>query len=829
MRRHGRMRKPIRLPKRRSLTGIVPEFDDLDKILRPLFKRVWDRKGRVQILENGKIIQEFEIKKTHSKHSSYDNFRLKFLEEGGGSGAETVLEPGMKIRVSLYQPIKPRNFQQKFREGEDHCVFTPLIAKWSEVAKTASTQKYNDTVLKRIKKIAEEYGDKPVPQNEMELLGKKCETTFRIKDPIGKNFLLFNEGARKTVILQNSFMNHVDEVPEKKPKVEIEHEYAIYRANHLQDGEILEGSFIDPLRIHTQTEILEVKNPMIPSLNEIENLIPDIKFDASKYPEVNSFILDSRIINSGTLKFREDFDEHYDLESAYTQFHQTKYYQGFLGVIHQWRNFTFPPTQHFLKEHNGIYKAKIIKPSPLAKMLGFQIGKCYILPLPEWNFHRDTKTEFTIISGVYGSTFDFRFPESSFITTPLRNYDSQNEKRTTNKPFRIFAGQLSSKVNETDTKTFRVKSTPKFARQLKSLYPDTDYDYDTKTAIISIAYKKVYTKHHLFSFITSYTRIVMMQEMMKFDISNLSAVTLDGLYFKGKVPDNLIPQFRLKPANEPSGTKLWYEEKNNEVQFPLWSKDFNCNTFLEGAGGSGKTHRILKDAGFNNVLYASPTHELGKDKVKEYNINHYTTIHRLVGLDPQKKSIDSFRTFHGEPSVILVDEITQIERDFIELIIKMYPHSLILIAGDVDSEGRHYQCKYSNEIWTPTFPIVSFLDDYRAKSNTLKQMKKDLRTYMKTDPTPKQIKNYVYINFNAITKEQAMSQFTKEDVWIAGTHKYIKTLQPHKIYTTHSYQGRTIHNPTKLYISIEDMFESTMFYTAMSRVEHEDQLIIVGK
>ena len=88
------------------------------------------------------------------------------------------------------------------------------------------------------------------------------------------------------------------------------------------------------------------------------------------------------------------------------------------------------------------------------------------------------------------------------------------------------------------------------------------------------------------------------------------------------------------------------------------------------------------------------------------------------------------------------------------------------------------------------------------------------------------LKNYVYSKFPTITKEQAIQQFKETDVWIAGTHKYIKTL-PYKIYTTHSYQGKTIKDQ-KLYISIEDMFESTMFYTAMSRVETEHQLIIVG-
>jgi hypothetical protein len=331
--------------------------------------------------------------------------------------------------------------------------------------------------------------------------------------------MLYNPGGRKSVILQNSFANHVDETPEKKEVIDISHQDAVYKASNLKSGEILEGSFQDPIRIHTTNEIFQVDNPMRPFLDEINALIPDVKFDASQYPEINAFILESRIINSSTLRFQEEYDEHYDLEKAYTQFHLTKYYRGFLGVIHQWRHFTFPPTANFLKEHNGIYKAKILSPSPLAKMLGLEKDKYYILPLPEWEFHRANKTEFTIISGLWGSSFDFRFPPSSIVETPLRT-------GKINKPFRIFAGQLSSKVNEHDTKNFTVKSTEHFAQHLATLYPDSIYDDDTETTRIPIAYKKVYTQHHVLSFITSYTRIVMMEEMLKFDISNLSAVSL---------------------------------------------------------------------------------------------------------------------------------------------------------------------------------------------------------------------------------------------------------------------------------------------------------------
>jgi hypothetical protein len=807
--------KELKTKKPKDIEFIIPSFTKIDDFLYDYFvNNVFGKRGRIIIKDGRKNKKEFTIKEGKTKSQAYHDFRTQFFE--GDSQGDLLVDPNMKIIFRPFKPVKAKKIKQSYREGTAHCVFTPLIHTWSQ-----KPSKYQETMLKKVTKQANLWGDKPVPHDEMETLAKLLKTTIKINDPIGNPFIIFNPGGDRTCVVSNTRKNHVDETVDDKPIFPITYRDAINKIYSLKDGEVVEGSFTDPIRIHSFTEIHEIVNPMKEYIDEITNLIPNISFDASTYPEINEFILESRIINSGTLRFQEQYDEHYDLEKAYTQFHLTKYYRNFLGIIHQWRTFTFPPTINFLKEHVGIYKATIVSPSPLAKMLGFEKNKSYILPSPEWEFHRDTKTEFTITQGLYGSTFDFRFPHSSTKEVSLRN-----EKL--NKPFRIFAGQCSAKINEHDKKTYAVKSTPEFATHLRTLYKDVDYDEEYGCARINIEHKKVYTRHHMLSFITSYTRIVMMEEMLKFDIKNLSGITLDGLYFKGKAPKNLIPQFRPKPAIMSSNSSVnWYMPTTNIYNFPPFSPNFNINTFLEGAGGSGKTDRILKDKGFNSVIYASPTHDLGKTKVDEYSLKRYTTIHRLVGIDPNNKKIESYRDLYGEPAVLFIDELTQIESSFIDKIIDLYPHSLLLIAGDVDKDGRHYQCKYSNQIWKPTFPIVQFLQDYRAKTDQLKSLKVELRNYMRTDPTPQEIKQFVKSNYKTISKEQAKAQFTETDVWIAGTHKYIKSLEPIIAHTTHSYQGKTIKSPAKLFISIDDMFESTMFYTAMSRIESHNQLVIV--
>jgi hypothetical protein len=268
------------------------------------------------------------------------------------------------------------------------------------------------------------------------------------------------------------------------------------------------------------------------------------------------------------------------------------------------------------------------------------------------------------------------------------------------------------------------------------------------------------------------------------------------------------------------GTTPWYTPVQSSDRFPALTP-YNTSTALLGAGGTGKTQAILKDPGFNTILYVAPNHSLGRAKHAEIGLP-YATLHRAIG-----EGCDSYRELHGTPPVIFVDELTQCESSFIERLLQMYRDSLIFIAGDIDETGRHFQCKYTNLIWRPTLPCITFTTDYRSQSEELKASKAALRDFMRTDPTSEEVKDYAKETFPHIPWSTAVLDFDPAtDVWIAGTHRTIKRF-PFPVHTTHSYQGKTIEPPTRLFISTDDLFESTMFYTAMSRVRHHSQLVFV--
>lgn len=817
-----------RRPQITRLTPAIVEERRHEPFVRDLFNANWNKNFTIQVRLNGDIIasQTFYYAGAASKNAAYTNFRAFFVEYDED---QIFLPVGARVYVYPYIRVQPAPVAQRVLDGEQHCFFTPLIALWSQPAKTATTQKEHDTILKRVKKIADEYGYTPVAYDDIPAIAKKVNTTIKIYDPLGNELNTFNSGARKLLCLRHTRNHHLEPTHENREHRDITYDeaQALLKADKGEGELVIEGSHLDPIKLYTNQEILEVINPMKPYLDEIREQIPDLKFNATAYPVVNEYILHSRIINSATLTFNPDYDQHYDLEKAYTQFHTTSFYQGFLGIIHQWRSFTFPPSQSFLDDHIGIYKAKILKPSKLAKMLGMNTGDTLILPSPEWKFHKANGTDFTILSGVWGHRFDFRFPASAIesVKTRIGTSTAQTFKAaaTENKPFRIFAGQCSAKINEFHSRSYTLRATKEFAGHLASIYKDTDYNEELGLASVRIPLDPVYTKHHLFSFITSYTRIVMMEQMLKLSLANISAVNLDGLYFKGNPTSPFSACFRpKKPKVEtPIGTNAWYVPVQIKEDFPLLTP-YNQSSALLGAGGTGKTHAILTDRGFNKILYISPTHELGKSKQQEFGVS-YATLHRAIG-----ENCRSYKESYGTPAVIFVDELTQMESAFVVKLIALYPESLIFVAGDIDEQGRHFQCKYTNEIWKPTFKCFTFTTDYRSHTEQLKTIKTTLRAYMKTDPTTQDIKEYAKHHFTHTPWLNAVLDFKPDnDIWIAGTHKYINK-HPFKIHTTHSYQGKTIDQPKRLFISTDDLFEPTMLYTAISRARHHDQLIFVA-
>ena len=563
--------------------------------------------------------------------------------------------------------------------------------------------------------------------------------------------------------------------------------------------------------------------------------------------ELNAFLKAGRIINGWSTTLGDRVATGCaDMPSAYTQFKKCHKYSGFLGHIHQFRSGKF--SVDFVKEHLGYYQI-IIRGGIdwLMEKLGLYVGLSTVLFSPEILYFIDNGLEVDIVQGAWGSRFDFDFPEYMMELVKGKKY----------KRYAAWAGRLGIERMET---SHTIPASSEWASHL-AVKHNVYYWREQGLVTIKKPVKKCFTAHHIFGGLTSYVRIQMMEAMKMFEPSNLVRVVLDGIYYCGEKPAGLA-WFSDKDVKINESSMPWYNEEEVPVAPPLCR--IIGNSLLTGQGGSGKTYSVFKNPGFNTILYVSPSHILGQDVRDKYGAI-YTTIHKLIGIDCRPYS-EEYRV----PPVIFIDEITQIDASWIDKAFQMYPSSLILLAGDVDSEGRWYQCRSGcgdewNTIWKPveifgcnpksTFgdakskvDVIEYLEDRRSQDDELKTLKLRIRDAMKAC----NLDSGMFEMEEWARKNLPISEFNFQpgDTCIAGTHRtnakllekgivsgyykkggYVSDVELPEYekrgsFTIHSFQGRTIENGN-IWIFIDDLFEYAMLYTAVSRAVRISQIKFV--
>ena len=429
----------------------------------------------------------------------------------------------------------------------------------------------------------------------------------------------------------------------------------------------------------------------------------------------------------------------------------------------------------------------------------------------------DSGIKFKIFAGCWGSTFKFEYTPEILAN---RNYC-------------IWAGKLGM---ENEYNTYSFKGNAEWASHLKYELGNDNVFYFKQMNMILIRVKKLSynTTHHILSFITSYTRINMIEMMEKVD-GELVKVILDGIYYTGTLGEVSVPYKNKDIKTHMGFGEGWYFP--SVVNIDNWGdydSRFDGNCVLAGAGGCGKSYSVFNYTGFTEVLYVVPSHMLGGD-------NNYCTIHRLVGIECQ-----NYRELYKVPSVIFIDELTMIEEEWILKAIKLYPESQIIIGGDIDKK-QWYQCRNGyvgnfSKIWLgDNWRFVNYENDYRALDDELKTLKQDIRNEMKRIFTGEDIdttymRMFIKKRCKTISFDEAVSMTLENDIWIAGTHKTEKMLKDKGVmcfykgdtqpsFTIHSFQGQTI-DDNRVFIRL-DLFEYAMLYTAISRVRHMSQIVLV--
>ena len=797
---------------------------------------------------NGNVIDDLIHDMTIRRPDTEQDFIKLFFIYEGGDFIERMIEGGSLL---IFKPtsLPIVRLRQMFRDGIDHCVFSPILKKLTESMKSCKSKESIKRYKQRINKLQdlEEFYSTGVPEDKMEEIAKASGYKIVVLNVIGKDILTFNDTGRLGVIrLTNTRPNHLEEgyVTLDQDFEEVsESEIVKIWLNAAKKNEfyMIEGDIKNnaPRRLRLLNRAFRVIDPNEEYFNKMNELIDlnRYRFNATKYPEVNEFIKAGRIINAWVCPFSDEKPTgHLDMPKAYSQFKKCDYYDGFLGVVHEWRCGSFD--RQWISKKIGLYRFKVLEcTNALFQKLGIINDSVHILPSPEILYFIDNGVVVEIDAGVWGSRFDFEFP------------DEMLEDRR----YCLWSGRLGM---ERTTRNFSFHSNSDWASHLKSeMGDDCFYWEDKQICSIRVPVKNVLTTHHIFAFITSYVRIQMMQAMSKFELNQIVKVLLDGIYFTGAKPMGL-EWFREKEIKEYSANGFeWYCGSSLDVNFP--SVFLKGNTLLTGQGGAGKTYKVMTDKGFNKILFVTPQHVLGTDVINKYKTT-YTTIHKLIGEDCQPYYLE-----HAYPPVLFVDEITQIPSSWISKIFSMYKDSLIILAGDVNENGQWFQCRNGrpglfSAVWKPVDVDVMCIEgDRRSRDDKLRKLKIDVRGVMEKyfldgdSGEDLVMQRWAKKNLPITDFDTACSMFRFGDCWIAGTHKtsnkllengvvsgwykygghienhYVEGYDKRGSFTVHSYQGRTLEEG-KIFISIGDLFEYAMLYTAISRAVHYDQLVFVA-
>lgn len=809
----------------------------------------------VQITVNGTVIETklVQVQGGDSTAMWWNSlYNLLFIYENGMEVQR--IQPGNTFRIVLIRAdqIPSAKILQKYREGETHCVLQPIHTMFMEYAKASespASKKRLTQIANKIKGMEQDYPN-GVPEDDMEIVGKACSRCIIIHDIIGNEIKRYNTSSTKYIHFTNTRINHVEQgnlVIDKMWTVVSQQEMEDLLDEHDKNGwfYLFDGDVKNRIAksIRSIKGAFVVGNPDREIFNEFSKSqgVSNYGINAVQYPELNQFILEGRLINSAPTPLCDDPNDtegvqHIDVEKAYTQHKHAPFYEGFMGHITNWRRLTNCSID-FINNHLGIYQIKVLTCSNvLLRKLGLKEGNLYTLCSPEIKYFMSLGMTCKLIAGCWGSTFHLEW-------TP---------EMLENRRYCIWAGKQGMDL---PYQTYTLKGGSEWASHLKAeLGEDRVFYFSEEQMIVIKIQKKSYqTRHHILAFITCYTRLNMLDLMSKVD-GDLIKVVLDGLYYRGVLPDVEIPHHNDKKLKEHIGFReaWYYESKINTSSWGEYDYRFDGSAVLAGAGGNGKTYSVLTSRGLIRPLYVVPAHVLGRKMVMEHSGTTYTTIHKLIGVECLP-----FKDDHYEPHVILLDELTMIEAEWIEQAIKMYPNTMFLIAGDID-EKQWFQCRNGcpgkfSKVWIPSdWKYVHYNTDYRSKDEELKALKVAIRNEMKRTFTNNNmrdliaIQEYIMKNHTVLQFKDAVAKHVAGDKWIAGTHSTNKKLLMNGIvsgyinadreivsdgegeqrgaFTIHSYQGLKIETG-KVFICVSDVFEYAMIYTAVSRCVNMSQII----
>jgi hypothetical protein len=875
--------KSVQEVKQKATTRIQKAFikRNTEVLTAPSVSDIYDKlkdysgSGSVKLIlmnPDGTLVREPIIIDLTDKLENIWKNLLQFLFYTDGSSGESIFDenPEASVYITKSQTITPERIHQAFKHGITNCLFKPIIQFLQEKKETSSSantiKEYNRRLNKALE-LEKQFNDTGVPPKKIQEICDALQIDIQIDQPFQKKYLHYrsNKKALRAFRFVNTQLNHIDlnEAFNKEPEyISTEELQKLYKEFCNKENFYFTytrgNDYISSITTLQKTYRCKKEYTDFISEFERDTGIMYCKLDAITDPNISNYVRQGTHFYSVVdfkPRYEDDEEEeeieydnynHADMKNAYINYDTCKYYEGFLGKITDFRKTDKIEGLGYYTITNIQLTGKVEELNN--KMKIFRNGNVY--PSPILKFLQDNKCRFTITEGCWGTNLNFSMKDPKWL-------DKEND-------IKYYCKYVGTMYNYTLENSFYMKADPEYIKNMISIIDYDTYNYyeniDGLQDEIRIKYKKQNHKHlsHICGFITGYSILNMLEQLLIIDTEDIIRVNCDAVYYTGDYP--MVNCFRNKdqPLTQkpPSYTYISNYEIENEWKCEAEYKPFHKTELHTGCGGGGKTHKQLIDTGNIKTLYCSPSWKLARNKEKEYSCSTEVWYNVLTN-DPEIYS--KIMRYYN---VLIIDEISMLNNTLKEKIFKRYSNMKIIMCGDPDYQLDGFEDKTSKIEYIP-FKYDGF--DYYEEHNTNHRVKdtkllfllNKIRKLIK-EGKHKEVKNYTINNF---TKVKKIDNYNVKDMILTRTNavkdkytelfkayeKYIITNNTNKYsngeivytipeeqgvsykqrhaFTTHSIQGETATN--NLYICINDMYNAKMIYTALSRARYYDQIYLL--
>ena len=793
---------------------------------------------------------------------------------------------------------------QYFKEGEKNCLLYPVLNWIDDVidnCKTKKTAQNYMSIKNKVNKLIESETERGVFEEKLQDIADNLQVSFTIEKPLCDiKFIqaLSNKKALKHFKYINTRFNHVElgkiennyvytnnyNIVDRKTLLEMKNELISKNIHFNYKKDLHNISSITTLEgtYHLSNEFNEYTNQF-----EIDTGLINCKIDDVDDKELSLFVKNGTHYNS-TIDFKDVNDykrnlkilNHADMEKAYIKYKLSKYYEGFLGKITDFR-----PTDKIV--NTGLYRIENLKfPKGLLreynnKMKMYRSNNIYTSA--DLRFLSDKGATFDITCGAWGiEALDFDMDTEEFN----RKYDGV-------KGYAKYIGKCDSHRINKKYYTYSYNE-----RDAENIANNTTGEVTKVENEICVSYEKKHNYHlgHITAFITAYQRLNVLEQLFSMDINSIVRVCVDGIYYLGDEV-KYLNAFRFKDDKtlENWGDKFYISNlsKNTRENYYADTREHYAKQLFKGAGGNGKTHFNLLDQGLVKPLYVAPSWKLATKKRNDYetdsNVWYYIVTNDI-------EEISKIKRFHN---VLIIDEVSMMTEVMKHNIFTNFSDMKLIFCGDIgfqappfnnledkskleliDLRKKLQNAKTDNEkdiilSWiyyhtnkitemdeTGFDNIIEMKENFRFKCNKLKSLIGEIRKFISLGVHSKIINEYILeqLSNRIVNNDYVKNNYKINDMILCRSHEtkdiytemfkhlnkwsILENTREHKngdiiisdekpnckceirhAYTVHSIQGETAeHN---LYINMDNYFDSRILYTAISRAKTLDQIYLV--